>query len=99
MPGRNLATDPLGASIIFRVRRDQAFSIDALSVVETATGTALKLRPHVGPMGGACVHAEFDGTIAYVAADQPLSKMRKICSVDLVRLRGGWSMCQSTGSA
>jgi hypothetical protein len=72
VPGRNLATDPLGTSIIFRVRRGQALSIDAISVVETASGTAVKLRPLVGANGAADVHAIFDGSVAYVAADQAM---------------------------
>lgn len=72
VPGRNLATDPLGSSIIFRVRRGQVLSLDSISVVETSTGATVKLRPHVGANGAVDVYDEFNGSVAYVAADKPM---------------------------
>lgn len=73
VPGRNLATSPLGASIIFRVRRDQVLSIDAVSMIQTTTGAAVVLRPHVGGGNGMeDVHNDFGTSVAYVAAEAPM---------------------------
>ena len=53
-------------------RRGQALSLDSISVIESATGAAVKLRPHVGANGAADVYFSFDGSSAYVAADKPM---------------------------
>ncbi|OYU32546.1 MAG: hypothetical protein CFE39_02805 [Comamonadaceae bacterium PBBC2] len=73
IPGRDLSTKPLGSSIIFRVRRGQKLNIDAISVVETATGTAVGLRRHVGGNGNEdSTYKDFDASVAYVAAESPM---------------------------
>lgn len=73
IPGRDLSTKPLGSSIIFRVRRGQKLNIDAISVVETATGTAVGLRRHVGGNGDEdSTYKDFDASVAYVAAESPM---------------------------
>lgn len=72
IPGRNLATDPLGSSIIFRVRRGQKLNIDDISVAETATGTRVFLRRHVGGNGDVDLYSDFDASVAYVAAESPM---------------------------
>lgn len=47
VPGRDLATNPLGQSLLVMVRKDQTLVISSASLTNTATGVAVTLRAPV----------------------------------------------------
>lgn len=77
VPGRNLATHPLGTSVIIRVRKGHTLKITHAAMVETATGTSVVLRPPVGAVYGNDPHGSIGNWEGYVAADQPLKALTR----------------------
>ena len=72
VPGRDLAVQPLGTSVIVRVRRGQMLKITRASMTETLTGKVVALRAPVSTAHGNDPHGSLDIWEAYVAADRPL---------------------------
>ena len=76
IPGRDLATQPLGSVVLVAVRAGNTLSIRSASMTEVDTGQSVVLRPPVtasnDPHGG-CLEGCFLPHQAYLAADVPLA--------------------------
>jgi uncharacterized protein YkwD len=71
VPGRNLATSPLGSSIYIAVRRNNTLVITSASLTKVSTGTPVALRATVGY--GNDPYGQYRSHEAYIAPDAPLS--------------------------
>ncbi len=71
VPGRNLATAPLGSSLYIAVRRNNTLVISSASLVKVATGSPVTLRAVVS--AGNDPHGLYRSHEAYIAPDAPLS--------------------------
>ena len=72
VPGRDLATQPLGSSVIVRLRHGHVLRITQAAMAEAVTGVAVTLRPPVSTEYGNDPHKLFRSHEAYVAAENPL---------------------------
>jgi len=78
VPGRDLATNPLGHSLLVMVRKDQTLAITSASLVNTATGNPVTLRPPVtaaNDVNG--VLGTFGNYMGFVMPDAPLATNTK----------------------
>ncbi len=72
VPGRDLATQPLGTSVIVRLRHRHVLRITQATMVEAVTGVAVTLRAPTSTEHGNDPHGIFMRHEAYVAAENPL---------------------------
>lgn len=72
VPGRNLATNPLGSSIYIMVRPGNALVITNSSLIATASGAVIALRAPVTASNDPNT-GFYTGNDAYIAADAPMT--------------------------
>lgn len=72
VPGRDLAIQPLGTSVIVRLRLGQVLRITQATMVEATTGTSVPLRAPVSTAFGNDPYGLLLSHEAYVAAENPL---------------------------
>jgi hypothetical protein len=71
VPGRNLASAPLGSSLYIAVRRNNTLVVSSASLVKVATGAPVVLRPVVS--AGNDPYGLYRSHEAYIAPEAPLS--------------------------
>lgn len=71
VPGRNLATSPLGTSLYIAVRRNNVLIVSSATLIKVTGGATMTLRPVV--TSGNDPYSTFGAHEAYIAADTPLS--------------------------
>jgi hypothetical protein len=74
VPGRNLASDPLGVSVFIRVRSGQSLNVASASLNETDSGLSVELRGMVGGTNGVAdnILNLFNTSRGYIAANHAL---------------------------
>ncbi|MDO8267177.1 MAG: CAP domain-containing protein [Moraxellaceae bacterium] len=80
VPGRNLATNPLGSSVYIAVREGQTLAITSTGMINVATGASVLLRPAVTSANdpyAPCASGCYKSHEAYIAADAPLDANTK----------------------
>lgn len=74
VPGRDLATQPLGSTVLIRVRSGDELTLNSATMTQRSSNQNVVLRSAVGGMTGTLdSNGLYDKSVAYVVADQPLS--------------------------
>lgn len=75
VPGRDLASNPIGSSVYIKVRDGQVLNVTSANMYNASTGQAVFLRPTITASNDPHGTGYFSDSEAYVAPDAPLLAM------------------------
>lgn len=73
VPGRDLSKNPIGTSILVKIRDGNKLVVSSASMIKVATGAVIPMRPAISVENDP--HHFFDASSAYVAADLALDPL------------------------